>query len=103
MDITIIQTLCAEGSIRWTNHILVRLLQRGIAIKDIKHAILCGKIIEEYPNDYPHPSCLILGISIKEQYIHIVCGIADNELWLITAYYPNPEEWSSAFNKRRRK
>ena len=26
-----------------------------------------GEIIEQYPDDYPYPSCLILGVSIKIQ------------------------------------
>lgn len=102
MNIKTIQKLCVDGSIRWSNHILIRLLQRGIAIKDVKYALLCGKIIEEYPTDYPYPSCLILGMTVNNQYIHIVCGIAEDELWLITAYYPDPEEWSKDFTQRRR-
>lgn len=102
MDIKIIKMLCEKNAIRWTNHILIRLLQRGISIKDIKHGLLCGKIIEEYPNDYLHPSCLVLGMSVNRQYIHVVCGIAYDELWLITAYYPNPDEWNNDFTQRRR-
>lgn len=41
---------------------------------ETKEAIVNGEIIEEYPNDYPFPSCLILGITIKCRYLHIVVG-----------------------------
>ncbi|MCL2810105.1 MAG: DUF4258 domain-containing protein [Treponema sp.] len=41
--------------LRWTNHILVRLLQRNIRIDDVKAALMNCEIIEQYPNDYPFP------------------------------------------------
>lgn len=102
MNIELIKSLCNENKLQWTNHILVRLLQRNIKITDVKEAILSGKIIEEYPDDYPHPSCLILGITLNKQFLHIVCGIDENLLWLITAYKPSINEWDETFTKRRR-
>lgn len=102
MNIELIKSLCNENKLQWTNHILVRLLQRNIKITDVKEAILSGKIIEEYPDDYPHPSCLILGITLNKQFLHIVCGIDKNLLWLITAYKPSINEWDETFTKRRR-
>lgn len=59
MDIEIIKNLCKQNKLQWTNHILIRLLQRNIKISDVKESITSGKIIEEYPDDYPHPSCLV--------------------------------------------
>ena len=102
MNIELIKSLCNENKLQWTNHILVRLLQRNIKITDVKEAILSGKIIEEYPDDYPHPSCLILGITLNKQFLHIVCGIDKNLLWLITAYKPSVNEWDKTFTQRRR-
>lgn len=102
MNIELIKLLCNENKLQWTNHILVRLLQRNIKITDVKEAILSGKIIEKYPDDYPHPSCLILGITLNKQFLHIVCGIDKNLLWLITAYKPSVNEWDKTFTQRRR-
>lgn len=45
IDLEYIQHLCKQGKIRWTNHILIRILQRGIKQADIENAILTGKII----------------------------------------------------------
>lgn len=101
MNINSIKQLCANNSLRWTNHILIRLLQRNITIDDVVCVLQNCEIIEEYPNDYPHPSCLVLGMSINQEYLHIVCGINDSELWLITAYRPNPGEWESDFKTRK--
>jgi hypothetical protein len=36
--------------------------------------------IEPYPEDYPHPSCLILGASIDKLLVHVVVGYTDCKL-----------------------
>ena len=91
------------SSLRWTSHILERLFQRNIRINDVKEALLNGEIIEQYPNDYPFPSCLVLGHTAAGQILHVVCGSNGEELWLITAYFPNPIEWTEDFRQRRKK
>ena len=68
---------------------------------DVKEAINSGEIIEDYPEDYPDPSCLILGKSGENQNIHVVCGIHEDELWLITAYYPDPGKWLDDYKTRK--
>ena len=103
MDITDLQKLCENGSIRWTGHILKRLMQRGIFQASVVQAIRSGEIIEQYPNDYPYPSCLLLGTTEAGEALHIVCGIGEGEVWLITAYHPDPDEWESDLKTRRAK
>jgi len=92
-----------NSALRWTSHILERLFQRNIRIKDVKVALTNGEIIEQYPNDYPFPSCLVLGHTSAGQPLHVVCGSNGTELWLVTAYFPNPVEWSDDFRQRRKK
>ena len=87
----------------WTKHCLNRLTQRNISIADVKNAINTGKIIEYYYDDYPHPSCLILGYGINNQILHIVCGVSDDYVHMITAYYPNNELWDENKEIRREK
>jgi hypothetical protein len=101
MTIETIQELCAKKTIRWTNHIVKRLLQRGIEQDDIFNALMTGEIIEQYPDDYPYPSCLVLGLILAMKKFHVVCGANESELWLITAYYPDPDEWSVDFRTRK--
>ena len=100
MTLETIQTLCRNDKLRLTRHILIRMAQRNISMEDVKAAIMGGAIIEDYPNDYPEPSCLILGFNNKRP-LHIVCGIHDEELWLITAYQPNTNEWYNDFKTRK--
>jgi hypothetical protein len=96
-----IRLLCGNGSMRWTNHVMVRLLQRGISTADVVNALMKGEIAEQYPEDYPYPSCLVLGLTISGRALHVVCGASETELWLITAYYPNPAEWTNDFRTRK--
>lgn len=89
LSIESIKNLVKNGKIRWTNHVVVRLIQRNITQKDIETAILNGEIIEEYENDYPYPSCLVYGVNLENEVLHIVCGLNEFEIWIITAYYPD--------------
>ena len=93
--------LTKQEKLRWTNHIMIRLLQRNITQDDIICALLNGEIIEEYENDYPYPSCLVYGINLNNQVLHVVCGSNEKELWIITAYYPDSIEWEKDLKTRK--
>ena len=101
INIDTIKKFVTCGKIRWTNHVIIRLLQRNINQRDVEHALLNGTIIEEYENDYPYPSCLVYGISVNNKILHIVCGFNGEELWIITAYYPNRDEGHEDRNTRK--
>ena len=103
MTIEDIALLYKKQSVRWTSHILQRILRRGINMDDVESALFNGEIIEQYPTDYPFPSCLVLGWTKAGKALHIVCGSNGVELWLITAYFPNPFEWTEDFKQRRKK
>lgn len=82
-----------------SKHAIARLHERQIEIDHIVEVITEGEIIEEYPTDYPYPSCLILGY-YKSRPIHIVCS--DSEpVYIITAYEPNIEKWHEDYKQRR--
>jgi len=85
-----IRNLCNNDSIMLTEHILTRMRQRKIRLNDIKNTIMQGEIIEQYPTDFPFPSCLINGSNI-----HVVCSIGKDCLYIITAYRPAPEKWEA--------
>ena len=84
-----------------TQHMLSRQGLRKIQYDDIISAIRSGEIIEQYPSDYPHPSCLVLGIDTDNEYLHVVCGLSGEYLWIITAYYPDEDKWNSDFKTRK--
>jgi len=97
----ILQKLCIDETIIMTQHLTIRCNERNIKYDNIKTAISEGEIIEQYPTDYPYPSCLILGVPINAKYLHVVVGLGDNKLWIITAYYPNLDKWENNFKTRK--
>lgn len=96
-----LQKICSLENIEITLHAAKRLAQRGILIDDILSCIKTGEIIEQYPDDYPYSSCLILGKSSTNLILHVVVGSDLATLWIVTAYYPNSEKWESDFKTRK--
>ena len=52
IDIAIIQKLCKEDKLRWTNHVAKRMIKRMISPDEVIEVLLYGTIIEQYPNDF---------------------------------------------------
>ena len=103
MDINDFRKLWSEDRVQLTNHGLKRLELRNISIDDVGNCIMNGEIIEEYPEDYPHPSALIFGHTIDGKIIHVVCGISEETLYLITAYEPTTEKFLDDLKTRRQR
>jgi hypothetical protein len=100
LNIEDIRRLYEHKSVVLTEHFLERIEKRSIKLTDVKNTVMNGEIIEHYPDDYPHPSCLILGKSDTLS-LHIVLGSDDVTVWLITAYYPNTDKWEDDFRTRK--
>ena len=106
MNINEVQALCAEGKIVWTEHVEKRMVQRKISRDDIKRCIMNGEIIEEYLDDYPHPSYLIFGHAEDERVLHVVVSISDGVpriLNVITTYCPDESRFQADMKTRRGK
>ena len=73
---------------------------RMITAADVEAVLLRGEIIEEYPADVRGPSCLMLGSAIDGGPVHVVCAPKDEYLAIITAYRPDPAQWTADFRTR---
>ena len=102
MTITIeqLRKLCTDDTMMITHHAETRCRIRGIAFQDICRAIMQGEIIEQYPEDTPYPSCLVLGYSLGRP-LHVVTGVSNDMLWIITAYCPGSGKWENDFKTRK--
>ena len=60
-----------------------------------------GEIIEDYPTDYPNPSCLIYGPAMDGHIIHVVAGCDQEKAYIITAYVPNQTKFEADLKTRR--
>ena len=78
------------------------MFQRRINEKAVRHVLATGEVIEEYPNETPYPSRLVLGWCGPRP-IHIAA--ADNidagETIVFTVYEPSLDKWDSNFRRRK--
>ena len=74
--------------------------ERDILRLDVMHVIQTGKIIESYDDDFPHPSCLVLGFVGNNAPLHVVCGCDGQQVYIITVYMPSVEKFGPNFDER---
>jgi len=84
-------------------HAVQRMFQRRISEEDVRFVLDTGEMIEEYPEDTPYPSRLILGEREKRP-LHVVAAenTLSKETIVITVYEPDPDQWEPGFRRRKR-
>lgn len=82
-------------------HAIQRMFQRKIDEKTVRNILANGETIEEYSDDKPYPSRLVLGW-IGKRPIHIVAAenVMDKEVIVITVYEPDKEKWADNYKRR---
>lgn len=95
------------GSCRFTDHARREMENEPLGLiraEEVLHVLDTGEIIEEYPDDQPYPSCLILGRTVTGRPLHVVCAPVSSEsrLIVITTYQPEPSRWESDYRRRKR-
>jgi Domain of unknown function (DUF4258) len=90
------------GRILWTYHVNMRLGRRFIARETIISAVDSYEIVEAYPEDKYFPSYLLLGRQGAEAFhVLFATDVDDENVRIVTAYYPSPEEWEIDLKTRR--
>ena len=74
------------------------MFERNIETDQILEVIRHGKIVEEYPDDFPCPSVLSIGKD-TDLTLHAVYAICPSYLAIITAYYPNEKKWQNLLER----
>lgn len=85
LNILELRKLYENDMVFLTAHCSLWLEQRDITEDDIESALNNGEIIEQYPDNYPWPSYLILDYS-NNRPLHICMGSNGEAAKLITAY-----------------
>jgi len=91
--------LIESGEILISHHARVRMFERNVSTDDLIAVISSGEIIEEYPEDEPCPSVLIMG-SINIVAYHTVIAVCTDHIRVITVYIPEEDKWIE-YRKRR--
>jgi hypothetical protein len=90
--------------VRITDHADEEAQADSLSFDEIYTSVIQGEIIEDYPDDYPLPSCLILGQSFAGVAIHSVWAYNPASQWavLITVYRPDPQRWIDGRTRRQK-
>ena len=86
----------------YTRHARTRMFQRGSSTHAVEEVGLSpSAVVEEYPEDQPFPSRLLLGWPQGEAlHLHVAADAASDRLIVVTAYRPDPARWESDFTRR---
>lgn len=66
------------------------MLRRDIDVDDVLEVLLQSEIIEDYPDNYPFPSCLMMG-KAKDRALHVDLANTTDDLKIISAYWQTRE------------
>ena len=86
----------------WTYHVNMRLRKRYIPREVILDAVGSFEIIESYPEDKYLPSYLVYA-ETETLIFHVLFAtdVPGHNVRVVTAYRPNPAEWSEDLKRRR--
>ena len=75
----------------------------SIRSEQVREVLERGAAIENYPDDTPLPSYLMLGTGAG-RVLHVVAADDSeaDETIVITTYEPDPDEWEADFKTRKR-
>jgi len=88
-------------SVKFSRHVIERMFTRRIAAQDILDVLRHGESVEEYPDDTPFPSRLLLGWC-NDFPLHVVAAHEPESgvCVVITAYIPDTMQWGADFKTR---
>ena len=86
----------------FSTHAITRMFERGLSKEDVMQVIRTGETINDYPDDRPYPSRLLIGF-VDKRPVHVVVARNDenHDCLIITAYRPSPVLWEPDFKKRK--
>ncbi len=88
----------------FTRHARKRILERGIRVDEIHSALEALTIVEDYPDDTPYPSRLVLGwVSGRPLHVVLAGPTAEGDTIIVTLYEPDLERFEPGFTRRKPK
>jgi hypothetical protein len=83
-------------------HAVQRMFEREIAPVKVRRALEAEDVIEDYSNEMPEPSRLMMGFQGKRPF-HVVTSEnpETDEITVVTVYLPDPNKWKKDFRSRK--
>lgn len=87
---------------QYSTHAVKRMLEKDVTTREVEQTIFYGEVIQEYKDDKPFPSKLVLNF-IGKRPIHVV--VAQNtetkECIVVTCYEPDIIIWTIDFKTKK--
>jgi len=85
------------------DHASMRMLYRNISVNELEELMHFGKIIEDYPNDFPFPSILIFKmVNLRPLHAVIAFSAEDKMAIIVTLYEPDLLHFEPDFKTRKK-
>jgi hypothetical protein len=84
-------------------HAIQRMFERRISEENVRQVLQSGEMIEDYSDEMPFPSRLMLGRRGNRP-LHVVVAenTEENEMVVITVYEPDSSQWKSGSRDRKK-
>lgn len=104
MRFEFIQRCLRARRVYWTYHVNMRLAGRHISRGDIFGAVDGYTVVKAYPDDKHLPTYLLLATRADAAFhVLVAADVEGDNVRVITAYHPSPEEWEPDLKTRRGK
>lgn len=87
----------------FTTHAARRMLKHHVSSDEVREVLERGERIEEYPQDEPFPSYLMLGTPGRVLHVVAADDVQKDVTLVITTYEPSLEEWEPDYKIRRKR
>lgn len=82
-----------ERQIKISLHAAEEALAEHITRPEIEDAMLNAQLLEDYPDWWLGPSCLVYGQTSAGRDLHVVVSYSGFPVTIITVYEPQPPKW----------
>ena len=83
------------GQVKLSLHALGEAVADGITRSDILEALADAHVLEDYPDWWLGPCCLLYGVTWGGRDLHIVVSYDGLPVTIITTYEPRPPTWAT--------
>ena len=99
-----IAALVSSGNYVFSRHALKEATEDRLLAQDLVEGVSSGEVIEDYPDYYAGPCCLVLQLDPHGMSLHALWGLrkgTDEPAVLVTCYRPDPNLWDETLRRRK--
>ena|SRR2546428_6184799 len=100
LDITALRKALAEDRYLITTHAKQRMGQRKISDQDMKHVVITGDVIENYPQSQPLPKALFMA-HVGGEPLYVSCAFDGKYAHIVTVHWYDPNVWIDPWTRRK--